>query len=78
MQTILDTLNKLREEQGLPPLEAPQGYTNENDFGSLAGSFGIGAGRMINDVALGGGGATLGNSIIQFILVFVSSNSLVY
>ena len=79
MSNIIERLNKVREQEELPPLEVldtgneyTDGYTNENDLGTLAGAFGLGAGTMLNNTLVGGTGYGLANlgRLVEFLSPF--------
>ena len=79
MPSIIDKINEHRKINGYAPVEIPNeiynnndGYTNENDLGTLTGAFAIGAGNMLNNTLVGGTGYGLANlgRLVEFISPF--------
>lgn len=67
MPSTLDVINEVRKKYGQLPIQNTgglynaDGYTNNNDLGTLAGAFGIGTANMANNTLVGGTGYGLGN-----------------
>ena len=67
MSATLDAINELRRKHGSLPIQSigglydDEGYTNDNDLGTLTGAFGLGAASMANNTLVGGLGYGLAN-----------------